>query len=115
MSELPDNYASLHTGYCAGINEILKGSGYSVTCTRKEYGKLHEQDGKITFVWANIEFERSGQCSAKAPDRDMTISFDHPTELRNGSALAPEDIKGYEFRAVLFNGEESEHVEVLIK
>jgi len=111
VSELPDNYANLHTGYCAGINEALKGSGYSVTCTRKEYGKLHEEEGKITFVWADIEFERSGECTPEKT-QDVTMKFDHPTKNENRNPLDLSDIKGYQIRTVLFNGEVSELVQI---
>ena len=102
------DYAAIHTVYCAGVNEALKGSGYTISCTRKGYNTVLNESGIIIARLANIEFERKGGIS----DHDLTVSLNHPTKNEDGSALSLSEIKGYQFRTLLFSGELSEWVEI---
>ena len=104
------DYATLHTAYCAGVNEALKGSGYTISCTRKGYHQVLNESGVIIAQIANIEFVRKG---ATDSERDVTVKFDHPDEWTDSTPLSLSQIKGYQFRTLLFSGETSEWVEVV--
>jgi len=106
------DYAALHTAYCAGVNEALKGSGYTITCTRKGYNKVLNENGIVIAQLANIEFERKG--GEPISDKDVTLEFDHPTEAEDGSLLLGK-IRGYRLVTVLTTGEMSEMGPILEK
>ncbi len=110
------DYSTLHTVYCAGVNEALKGSGYTISCTRKGYNTVITESGAIMAKLANIEFERSGAVgdagSCLKSDRDISVGFNHPTMRENSTPLSLSEIKGYQIRTVLVSGELSEWVEV---
>lgn len=103
------DYAAIHTVYCAGVNEALKGSGYTITCTRKGYHKVLSEAGAVIAQLANIEFERKGGVTT---GYDLTASLNHPTMREDGTALSLSEIKGYQFRTLLISGELSEWVEI---
>ena len=103
------DYAALHTAYCAGVNEALKGSGYTITCTRKGYNKVLNESGIVIAQLANIEFTRKG---GEPSRHDFTVSLNHPTENEDGTLLSLSAIKGYQLRTLLFSGETSNWVEI---